>query len=92
MRLIDADALAEEYKATDANPSAKLYPWSLQDILQIMDEQPTVEVVRCKNCKHWNVHPINGKLSLGKCAKLSRVMGDTYFCSYGERRDYNAVD
>ena len=46
-------------------------------------------VVRCKECKHWYSSQKNG---LGKCLKLSFIMGDTSFCSYGERRDGDGND
>lgn len=84
-RMIDANEIEElfykqiEYGATDLKNA-------FDDALQDAPTVDAVEVVRCKDCKYWNVHPINGKLSIGKCLKLSRVMGDTSFCSYGERR------
>ena len=50
-----------------------------------------VQVVRCRDCKHWNVHQINGRFTLRRCLKLSRVMGNSSFCSYGERK-YDGPD
>lgn len=82
--LIDANKLTERIKSRLRNDA--IIGW----LCGIIADEPTVdavEVIRCKDCKHWNVHPINGKLTLGKCIKLSRVMADTWFCSYGERRD-----
>ena len=84
------------FKPTDLDKDVWHYcqmgiPEEIPDIDQrcdsFKDRKSWVEVVRCKDCKYWNVHPINGKLTLGKCVKLSRVMADTWFCSYGERKD-----
>lgn len=48
-----------------------------------------VEVVRCKDCRHWsgrkyNVH-INGFLPWCRFSALQREAND--FCSYGERKE-----
>ena len=87
-RLIDADRALEIVRDQGiAHPNA--YHLTNYATL-ILREAPTVnavEVVRCRDCKHWDVRPINGRCTLGKCLKLSRVMGDTSFCSYGERKD-----
>ena len=51
-------------------------------------DEPTVEVVRCKDCKHWECWRTSGEGS-GDC-KLDDVCTlatQHYdFCSYGERR------
>ena len=81
MRLIDADALENQFGISDADLFA----------LDEIRRAPTVGaevVVRCKDCKHYdmgvclkiysdgNVHPE---------ARQSRRPDD--FCSYGERKD-----
>lgn len=50
------------------------------EILTEIEFAPTadvVEVVRCKDCKHWNK---------GDCYRLEMSMEDD-FCSYGERKE-----
>ena len=59
----------------------------------IIDKQPAadvVEVVRCKNCKHFC--PYEGEEHKGDCAELVGLESCVYeddFCSYGERKDSN---
>ena len=54
-----------------------------------MNYENTVEVVRCKDCKHWG-----GVIYGGRCKQWSAPLaGVTHFtsaddfCSYGERKD-----
>lgn len=77
-RLIDADALKCRFLAfmTGAHTTY------LEDhnITMIVNQAPTVdavEVVRCRDCKHWNY---------GDCYRLELSMPDD-FCSYGERKE-----
>jgi hypothetical protein len=94
-RLIDANALSEavngigkDIKRTRAVELA---------CLVLIADAPTVdavEVVRCKDCKHWQdswVAP-DGKHEHGYCHMEEAddvVVGrwDDDFCSYGERKD-----
>lgn len=46
------------------------------------DRLDIVEVVRCKDCKHYT--PVEGGKPL--CALRSIAVGQDDFCSYGERR------
>ena len=50
--------------------------------------EDVVEVVRCKNCKHFC--PYEGEEHKGDCAELVGLESCVYeddFCSYGERKD-----
>ena len=54
------------------------------DIAEIMDSIPAadvVEVVRCKDCKHWNN---------GDCYRIELTRHNDY-CSYGERKPKETV-
>ena len=57
----------------------------------LIDKLPSadvVEVVRCKNCKHFC--PYEGEEHKGDCAELVGLESCVYeddFCSYGERKD-----
>ena len=91
-RLIDANALIEEANAEGA--------YGYVDAKQIADA-PTVyavEVVRCRECKHFRNYGktslfINGKnIKAGWCQRRIRYdeeyrMTADDFCSYGERKD-----
>lgn len=88
MRLIDADALLKALNETplDFVDVGGDFGFFDETIDSVMNEQPTidaVEVVRCKDCKHFN------QLEKG-CDYHGywyhvRVEADA-FCSYGERR------
>ena len=71
MRLIDADR-AELYDAIGRNAFR-----DRQDIIDLINNQPTVdavEVVRCKDCVSHNI------------CKFEQFQGLNGFCSYGERK------
>lgn len=98
-KLIDADALIKSMREEDL-----LYPgvpWSTTGVQKQIDKLPTVdavEVVRCKDCCSW----VQGDDDSGLCVVdippvdmldvdgVRRLAYD--FCSYGERRDKDAVD
>lgn len=55
-------------------------------IVAAVETSPSIEVVLCRDCKHW------GGITYGfVCRKLSGIetkicMGAEHFCSYGERK------
>ena len=60
-------------------------------VVSVLDKQPTadvVEVVRCKDCKHWAT-------GYGYCRKMGvnsygdSPVGRNDYCSYGERKEQN---
>ena len=89
-RYIDADKLLEKVHALELpHPYGGEYHI---DIIHAYDVRnaPTadvVEVVRCKDCKHW------GGTTYGfVCRKFSGIdtkicMGADHYCSYGEGRE-----
>ena len=78
-RFIDADKLA--LKWMNASPKQR------ETFRQIIDEEPTadvVEVVRCKDCRYRD------EMCMCSHPKQEGILPLTYpldFCSYGERRD-----
>ena len=79
-RLIDADALIEEACVEGA--------YGYVDAKQI-SESPTidaVEIVRCKDCKHYEIHKPK---VLENCERNGYIipMKPDDFCSYGERKE-----
>ncbi len=73
-RYIDADALKQKwlFRGKDGKP--------YRDEIDSMPTADVVEVVRCKDCKHYN-----GDSAV--CKRMNRIMKDDGFCSYGERRE-----
>ena len=80
--------MANEKRLIDATEARK---HSTHDIItHFLDRCPTVdalEVVRCKDCKHWEKSWIEG-VSRGRCVGgIPRKSLPDDFCSYGERRE-----
>lgn len=90
IRAIDANELENALAHFKGTKDTLYY----DEIKMYIDDAPTVdavEVVRCRDCKHF----IGGK-AIGKCYlnpdKPIIPVFYNHFCSYGERRDENAVD
>ena len=87
MRLIDADRSMEiVHNQGIAHPNA--YHLTNYATL-ILREAPTVdavEVVRCRDCKHYEIHKPK---VLENCERNGYIipMKPNDFCSYGERKD-----
>ena len=97
-RLISADGFIEDIKTEIMNlyldgkkgtprPRKELY-----DIIDRINEQPTVdavEVVRCKDCKYGmksHLQPRHAKNYLCRHSWEGEYHEPNHFCSYGERR------
>ena len=48
-----------------------------------------VEVVRCKNCKHFRSNPSG---TIGKCYKLSYILNPNFYCAFAERKERNDAE
>lgn len=95
-RLIDAneldsklDALAKKYAKHGRFEAAKDYSF-VQTVLLTAPTVDAVEVVRCKDCKHYHprcqsVHWQGKKNMCCRSANVHTKPDD--FCSYGERKD-----
>ena len=92
MRCIDADELIEFF---DGFPD--YVEFDVEDIKSIINEQDTadvVEVVRCKDCKHYVLRTLFGHTQ-GWCERLcdkfdrSLAHGteEDDYCSFGERAE-----
>lgn len=94
MRLINADALKQEirkgtrYYVRVWDPKGR-EKWemekdlSLKEIDEIIDNAPTidaVEVVRCKDCKHFDG-------SYPMCCRFEEEFKPDGYCSYGEKKE-----
>ena len=89
MRLIDADKF-EVY--TWVNKSSD-YVDGDQSILEAIDIAPTVnavEIVRCRDCKHYmpQKKSAHWENRANYCNRIVTIKTQPYdFCSYGERKD-----
>ena len=86
-RYIDADLLLQ--RLTGVNSSVEQGVKYFNSVYNIINEQPTadvVEVVRCKDCGYYE----NGKDYAPYCNNVMNLfeeMKPTDYCSYGERRE-----
>ena len=80
-RLIDANALIEEANAEGA--------YGYVDAFQIANASTVdaVEVVRCRDCKHWHKETLFCDYTLYGEAQERVNWYANDFCSYGERKD-----
>ena len=90
-RLIDADRALEIVRDQGiAHPNA--YHLTNYATL-ILREAPTVEVVRCRECKHWKPSASKAGNSfsdmeyIGGCEFSNYYRRESDFCSYGERKE-----
>ena len=85
-RLIDASAMRDDWLENGENE----YVYDTNAVLDSIDAQPTidaVEIVRCRDCKHWHKDTVFcGYMSYGEASERVNWYADD-FCSYGERKD-----
>ena len=93
MRMIDADKFLKEILT--AGIGKTIIEYSESDIGNMIRRQPTVdavEVVRCKDCKHWLKDVPGCTDFVGCCEWANYMIGAVGYCVYGERRFGNAAD
>ena len=93
MRLIDADKLLGIYRKWMSQISSKEYDGDRRGVgtciivLEDMLNMNSIEVVRCKDCKHWRKDTVFcGYMPYGEASERVNWYADD-FCSYGERKD-----
>lgn len=96
MRLIDADKMAAEEFEAFISAQAKIADEALRIVNSIVHEKiqrliadtPTVEnavqVVRCKDCEHFEDAHVNEKGFL-ICPNTGMDIWDACYCAHGER-------
>lgn len=79
-RYIDADEFLEDNKEL-ADREIE-HPRYQETVRELIDEAPSIDIVRCQDCKHW-VYNFNG------CARnpCTEPWYATDGCTYGERRE-----
>ena len=91
MRLIDADALQKAIPDVAADffeNCGNCNMLSKEDVLEIMDDQPTVDavqVIRCKDCTFGRYIDHGHMHCLHPCGLTTNMTDD--FCSYAERKE-----
>lgn len=88
MPLIDRkkliDALAECFGWENASKGFARGGYAARQIVYKQPIIDAVEIVRCKDCKHWG---FEGRCNLLSSSKYTLTMGAEAFCSYGEREE-----
>ncbi len=88
--LIDRQSLLEWFKNWSDYDE-----FSVGYITGVIEDEPSVdavEVVRCKDCKHWDIFDThstlmpNHKRCKGSIGKTSYTAHD-FYCAFGERKD-----
>ena len=93
-RLIDANAFLKDILT--AGIGKTIIEYSESDIAYMIRKRPSVdavEVVRCRECKHWK--PSGSKAGnsfsdmeyIGGCEFTKYCRRESDFCSYGERKE-----
>lgn len=57
------------------------YNEDLEDILDLLLALPKTDVVRCKDCMHWNITSDG----FGECNVMEKQFLGKEYCSFGER-------
>ena len=71
MRLIDADAVRNPYSGTSLE-------WQGVLLLKLLNDAPSIDIVRCKECKHRDK-------MMPSCLLFKTVTEDDGYCYKGER-------
>lgn len=79
-RYIDADALIRDIATIDGRRL------STATIGMAIDSAPSIDLVRCKECKHWQKSRERAVMCCMREAPNRPMVADD-FCSYGERGD-----
>ena len=91
-RLIDADKLIDFIDVGHLRHSGELC-YSETEVANLLLHAPTVdavEVVRCRDCKHYKPQKKSAhwENSVNYCNRVVTIKVQPYdFCSYGERKD-----
>lgn len=85
MKVIEKDKAIEE---TWKEPSYSDPLNVLTEIRDRLNTLPTIEIVRCRECRHRFVDGENVRFNVCEL-NHNKVQADDWFCADGERRDEN---
>lgn len=82
MRIIDADALIDrlDYCVKEGMGSTIAFTFK-----HMVEEAPSIDIVRCKECRHRNERCGMGEHRWCEILNMSTTPDD--YCSYGERKE-----
>ena len=95
-RYIDADAisrkyviaelsdLADEFSELDENELHSERWCGITDAKQVVVNAPSIDIVRCKECKHYFYDELND-CKMCHIHEYGEIWEDNDYCSYGER-------
>lgn len=93
-RLIDANAVVEWlkdvdvfFKGTEEHKTIAINIGRIVDHIEAMPTVDAVEVVRCKDCKHWLKDFAGSTEFVGRCEYANYAIGANGYCVYVERKD-----
>ena len=92
MRLIDANALKLYIDECSKESRFRVYYGYAESFINDAPTVDAVEVVRCRECKHWKPTGSKGGKSfsdmeyIGGCEFTKYCRRESDFCSYGERK------
>jgi hypothetical protein len=87
-RFIDAEPIVKNLKSKITNPQTSFINTVLIGLLDKAPAADVVPVVRCKDCKHYEIHKPSVTLNCERGGRIVPMMPDDY-CSYGERKITN---
>ena len=83
-RYIDYDAI--DYRNDKMHDKSSDFIDGVIYMAQRIEEAPSIDIVRCKDCKHCHYEKED---DIYHCDKLFHRFYDTeHYCSYGERKDH----
>ena len=77
-RWIDADAIRNPYSGTSLE-------WQGVLLLKLLDEAPSIDIVRCKECRHNYNKTLNHGKMYPRCDFTDWKLSENDYCSRGER-------
>lgn len=85
MRLIDADALANNITIVCKKNKESIDDWLRNYIEDEITDAPITDLVRCKDCKYNYANQIPSSDECQLCVELP--ISKDFYCAYGEKTD-----
>lgn len=87
-KYIDAERFVEYFGDWYTEEGTEIgFVGPIKDLVFLMPAADVVEVVRCKDCKHWSANTGLPFMSCDKGIINSALNKGLAYCSYGERKD-----
>lgn len=81
MRIIDADALWKAFTSADKDDI-----FGIEDIEQMIESAPTIDLVRCAECRWSRPRTLKGETGY-RCVFYRVDKAETGYCDCGERKE-----